>query len=135
MTDAVAKCCSGCQKIYPATSEYFQLDKNGSGRIGLRSKCKVCRNAAEKQRKKMKSLQNAPKQRTRGQILGTPDLCGACGVTTGNIIGDVDKATFKTYGYLCMKCHRLVQDFQGEAERMRKALTYIEQTRLDKKSR
>jgi len=64
-----------------------------------------------------------------GMILGTPDQCGACGVTRRNILGDVNEATHKRYGFLCTRCHRLVQDFHEDMERMHKVLNYLEKTR------
>lgn len=61
--------------------------------------------------------------------LGTPDCCGSCGATTGNILGDVNDETREQYGYLCFRCHKLVTAFHGDPQRMRRVLAYIENTR------
>jgi hypothetical protein len=61
--------------------------------------------------------------------LGTPDCCGSCGATTGNILGDINDETRNLYGYLCFRCHKLVTAFHGDPLRMRKVLAYIENTR------
>lgn len=60
---------------------------------------------------------------------GTPDCCGSCGATTGNILGDVNDETGQAYGYLCFRCYKLVTAFHGDPLRMRKVLVYIEKTR------
>src|SRR6266566_4791038 len=63
-------------------------------------------------------------------VRGTPDQCGSCGTRSGNIFGDVDVTTGKKYGYLCMKCYKIVRDSGDDPKRMRKALAYSEDTRL-----
>lgn len=63
--------------------------------------------------------------------LGNPNLCGSCGRDTGNILGDVDDHTREQYGYLCYRCHKLVQMFRGDTLRMAKVLDYLKKTRED----
>jgi 5-methylcytosine-specific restriction endonuclease McrA len=42
MTTALFKECSGCQKVFSASSEHFHRQKNG--KYGFTSKCKDCKN-------------------------------------------------------------------------------------------
>lgn len=65
-------------------------------------------------------------------IMDTSDRCGACGTTRGNILGDVDEGTHLRYGCLCAKCYRLVRDYQGDVDRLRNVLDYIERTRVSR---
>ena len=58
--------------------------------------------------------------------IGNPNLCGSCGRTTGNILGDVDDVTHRQYGYLCFKCYKLVQVSRGDSHRLSKVLAYLE---------
>ena len=121
---AQQKQCSRCKQHFPATLEFFTPAKDK--RFGLYSMCRECKNESWRacyQRKKAKRVAVIK------PVVGTPDQCGSCGVTRGNILGDVDKATAHKYGYLCARCHQLVRDFQGDPERIRKVLDYVEQTR------
>lgn len=129
--DVPQKHCSGCNTDYPATVEYFPI-KQDNGHLRLRWLCRTCWDAYQKEYQKARPPRKEKKPlvlRPSKSLVGTPTQCGSCGAENGNILGDVDKSTLETYGYLCMKCRRLVQDSQGDAERMRKAIAYIERTR------
>lgn len=62
------------------------------------------------------------------QIMGTPDRCGSCGATSGNIIADLDEKTKEARGYLCSKCYRTLSYWKGDPILIRKVADYIEKT-------
>ncbi len=144
MSDVALKCCSKCKEEKPATTEFFHR----KGKEGLQSSCKPCRNTqirihSRNFRERHRNSENIlnghnhtsisiDKLAVMKPIIGTWEQCGSCGTAQGNIIGDVDETTNEKYGYLCMKCYRLVRDFGGDLKRMHKAIDYVEKTRLSR---
>lgn len=130
------KQCTKCKKWKPADRDHFTVASKAKD--GLYSQCKSCKAEGHQTsgaRKKAVSLRHPSLNGHSHSVepVGTPNQCGSCGTTKGNILGDVDKSTAYRYGYLCAKCRQLVRDFQGDPERIRNVLKYVEQTRLNKK--
>lgn len=126
------KRCPGCEETKPATPDFFYQDRRPGRQFGLRSVCIECEKKRRDKREKPKPIKIAASGEVRRpghprQSIGTPEQCGACGTTTGNILGDVDGR--KQYGYLCYRCHKLVQDFHADPARMRKVVVYLKKTR------
>lgn len=133
MSDVPEKYCSGCDRMLPTTTEFFHADiKRGK----LYSRCKICHNKSTRQsdakRKAKKHIETMLNGHNHDAItldeIGT--RCDSCGIKNGNILSDIDEITKERYGYLCMKCYRLVHTFQADHQRIRSILAYIETTRL-----
>ncbi|SRR5258707_15826756 len=134
MSEIALKQCHGCKQWLPADREHFSPGKDKQD--GFQAKCKSCRAEIERERmkaKRMKAKLNGHSH-TRAVVvpLGTSETCGSCGRTTGNIVGDIDDITRERYGYLCTKCYKFVHDFGGDLNRVRKAIDYVEKTRLSR---
>ncbi len=133
MSDIPQKRCSHCLQWFPATPEFFCRRLEGT-KDGLYSQCRTCQNKARTASAlRMKAKLNGHSH-TRAIVvpLGTSEQCGCCGNTRGNILGDIDKVTREKYGYLCARCYQLVRDFQGDPEKIRKVLDYVERTRTNR---
>jgi len=133
--DVPMKRCPHCpegQQWHPATTEFYGLD--ASKRDGLYSLCRVCKKeyyrVYEERRKERHRTAKEPIMLK--PVLGSPEQCGSCGTTSGNIFGDIDSSTMKKHGYLCMKCYKLVRDFGADPQRLRNVLAYVEKTRTDR---
>jgi|SRR6266567_2569613 len=75
------------------------------------------------------SIEQISRPITAKVVLGTPDLCGSCSTTQGNIVSDdVDGTPGEKYGWLCMNCYRVVHAAKRDQGKLRKVLTYLEQT-------
>jgi hypothetical protein len=137
VNDVPQKRCTGpCGQVLPLTKDYF-YSYIDHGKYAWRGKCKTCYLEADRkrQRKKHDAKLNGHSRVTsldKLAVIGTWEQCGSCGTTKGNIIGDVNDVTNEKYGYLCMRCYKLVRDFGGDPNRIRKALNYVEKTRLSR---
>lgn len=123
------RCIGPCKRILPATVEYFQMaTSHGNARRKImRHICKECRNLQNKDAARRRKENVVDTLVHIQQIeIGTPDQCGSCGTRTGNIFGDVDNGTGKRYGYLCMKCYRLIGNIRSDPNRIRNVLDYVE---------
>jgi hypothetical protein len=119
--------CTECNEYHPLDRFASESSWRGDKYVTYtRNQCKNCRLRIDRERKRKKPIQLKPLNK---QPRGTPEQCGSCSTTTGNILGDVDIASARKYGYLCAKCYKLVRDFQSDAGRMRKVLEYVESTR------
>lgn len=119
------KFCPGCEETKPATPEFFHQDRRPDRRFGLRGTCILCEKKRRDARKReLSERRGRPRPR---RILGTPDQCGACGATTGNILGDVENRT--QYGYLCYRCYKIVNDFHADLARIQNVVVYLKKTR------
>jgi hypothetical protein len=56
------------------------------------------------------------------------DRCHVCGKKTGNILGDVERATGTLYGYLCAKCYGISRECT-DSTRLRNIANYLDRTR------
>lgn len=79
--------------------------------------------------KKVEEVVPVKEEETELLPVGSANRCGACGVRTGNIVGDVDSETRLHYGYLCSRCTRILVTSNGEIDRIEKFLVYLKKTR------
>lgn len=62
----------------------------------------------------------------------TSNYCDACGRRRGkhiNIVDDMNEETHRPYGYLCMQCHRIVEECNDDYTQLHQVANYLEQTR------
>jgi hypothetical protein len=123
--DETEQQCPTCQQTRPLTSEYFSSYVNKGGTISWYSKCRICDTARRSSAGKRKKIQQVVKR----EPVGTPDQCGSCSTTQGNIVGDIESTTHERYGYLCARCYRMLLECQKDVPRIRKVLAYLELTR------
>ncbi len=110
--------CKTCGNTYPATIEFFR-SVCYKGETFVRSPCKSC----------LEKKQGSTEPGVRNLTRAPSDRCGACGATSGNILGDVNTTTMQRYGYLCTKCYRIVHEFGREPNRLHSVLAYMKRTR------
>lgn len=93
--------------------------------------CKQCQGERNRE-----SRANAARKRIVAlPPVGSPTTCGACGISRGNIVGDVNQETGRRYGYLCVPCSRVVRQVEENISRLRAVLSYMEITRDQSKER
>ncbi len=130
--------CNICGEDLPETVDYFYPSSlKGYSRSHHIHECKKCHALRDRERAlRRKLLRQGGEEKhvsqPRRKPKGTPECCGACGKSQGNIVGDGEEATGTLYGYLCLKCYKLVQAFNADVTRLKQVQVYIQYTRKQK---
>jgi ferredoxin len=127
----IAKCL-GCpvtaveSDVLKRNLQVFKFMYRSSTALSLRLDDAQSYIASKGENEESNTSQDVPNKRIS---VGTPDQCGSCGTKTGNIIGDVEETGGQKYGYLCMKCYRIVREARRDSTRLRNVLSYVERVR------
>ena len=108
---------------------YYDKKRHRRRMQAVCKECQVGRNRESRTKKARAHIAALPP-------VGDPNACGACGASRGrnpllNIVGDVNQATGRRYGYLCISCRNIVREVGEDIVRMRAVLAYLELTRQD----
>lgn len=135
--------CSDCKQDKPAND--FSTSPRNTGRDGLDSFCKECRNIRHTKRRSdpelRKRLSELAVRRYRlkksnftpelflERLLEQDNACAICGIDTaggrGDFHADHDHSTGKPRGVLCHKCNVGLGHFNDNIELMQAAIEYL----------
>ena len=130
---AMNKICTECKEELPATLEYFNIDRKGQ--LGFQSKCRTCRNEADrkykiKNKEKIAKYKYQYNQRNKKELTTyrnthrwiyrrkpKQNYCSICNevkkVELANISGNY-KRDIEDYFWLCIRCHHLFDRVRKE---------------------
>lgn len=121
-----SKECNKCKRILP-----FKSYSPSNGGNYTRSECRECTKHLANQIKKYKKIP-IPKDYHCPICLKSEEKCrGLGGKKVGTWCVDHDHKTGEFRGWLCHACNRTIGSFHDDTEKMRRAINYIENNKIN----